>query len=341
MTEIELVNIVDMKGYHIDVGIDVIPTETRSTLNEINKYLDRCRDMKIASNDDFIAMSDELKKVKSIIIKIEYCHGIMLKPVNGLKNKIDGVFKPISHDANYTKSCMDMLILDWKADVTRKRNEEKVENARKAKEEEDKLKKELDIQAFEEKKKADTFEIQRKAKIEDRKEFERKKIEEQRNACQITNKIECAKKEIEKDPSKAEDIGKEIGILERQKNIAEEVIKKIDTDVGNVKNDIKLISAEEMNRKRRAQKLITEKDALVVAPKKPLTEKVPKINGVTFAKYIKYRIIDINQVPKEYTNVSIVVDDNKVREAVRLKGMNLQIPGIEIYEEEIVRSSSY
>lgn len=335
------VSIEDTVGYRIEVCTDVLPADIRLAVNNMNIWFEQCKDLRIVSSNDYTIMSDRLKITKGFENDIcNYKHE-MLKPVDNLKDKIIGELTPIEQNCNHTISCMKMLMINWSAEVKRKRNDEKAEKLRKAKEEEVTIKQVLEKDATKEQKKADLLEAHRKIEVEKRKDLEIKKIEEERNICQIVKQIDETKEKIDKDPSNTEYIEKEIDILERQKSAIDDTIKNIVTDLGNVNNNIMSISKEETAIKINVRKLVVEKDALIIAPGLLLTEKVPKINGIVHAKLLKYRTIDINLVPQEWTKVVITVDDKKVREAIKLKGKNLKIPGIEVYEEDSLRSSSY
>lgn len=335
------VNVEEVRGYRIEIGIDVLPTDIRSSINNMNVWLEQHKDLKIVSKDDYIGMANKLKVVKRFSNKIEDCENGLLKPIDDLRNKIIGEFRPIKQNRNYTESCMKMTMINWSAEMQRKRNEEKAEKLKKAKEEEAIIKKVLQEESIEEHTKVDLLEAQKKTEVEKRRDLEIKKIEGDKKVLQITKQIGEAKEKVNKDSSNAEEIGKEIETLEGQKNIIEDTIKNIETDLYNVKGNIKTISKKEAVINIYARKLAVEKDALVIAPGQPLTERVPKVNGIVYAKLLKYRITDINLVPKEWTNVVITVDDKKVREALRLKGKNLNIPGIDVYEEDSLRSSLY
>lgn len=335
------VSIEDTMGYRIEVGTDILPTDIRSAVNDINVWLEQCKDLKIVSKNDYIVMCDRLKIVKGFNDDIDNYKRIMLKPVDSLKDKINGALNPIKQNCGHTESCMKEMMIDWNTKIKRKRDDERADKLREAREEEIVIKKELEAKAIKERRNADILEARKNIEIEKRKELDTKKIEAERNALQITEQIEEAKKEIVKDSSNAEEIGKEIGTLEKLKCTIEHTIKNIETDVSNVNNQIKLISVEEFDIMEKVQKLTVEKDTLIIAPDRLLTEKVPKISGIVYAKLLKYRTIDINMVPKEWTNVVITVNDKKVREALKLKGKNLNIPGIEVYEEDNLRSPSY
>lgn len=57
----------------------------------------------------------------------------------------------------------------------------------------------------------------------------------------------------------------------------------------------------------------------------------PKLEGMSIRKIWKWRIIDINQVPREY----LIVDSTKVGSLVRATRGKINIPGIEAYSEKV------
>lgn len=64
-----------------------------------------------------------------------------------------------------------------------------------------------------------------------------------------------------------------------------------------------------------------------VAPAAP-----PKLEGTTFRKVWKFRVVDSNAIPREYMSV----DETKIRGVVERLGREAKIPGVEVYEDEVV-----
>lgn len=346
-----IVKVEDMKGYRIEVGTDVIPVEIRSIMDEIDKYLDQFKDLKIANNDDYINMDIQLKTVQSLEDKINGCNNKLLAPIDRLRNALVKDIDQLRGKRNYTDQCIRKTMIDWNVEMTRKRNEEKADNLKKAKEKELKLKKEMESKILAEKEKATLLESQRKAKVEEKKLLEKKKVEEQQKALQINNQIEETRKDV------ANDSVKEIENLEIQKESITETVKKIETDILTLNGQIKLVSKEEMGAKQDAQKFIAEKDALVIAPEPPLT-KVPKIKDLSFVTNLNYKVIDIDLVPLEWVDITLnektnkdklvdlvpkdwldkTIKDKAIKDALKKVGKDLKIPGIEIFEIKNLRS---
>lgn len=69
-------------------------------------------------------------------------------------------------------------------------------------------------------------------------------------------------------------------------------------------------------------------------PVAPEVEMTPKVAGVKTYRVTKWRIIDLDKVPREY----LILDEKKVNQTVREMKTLASIPGIEVYEEEEVRA---
>lgn len=65
----------------------------------------------------------------------------------------------------------------------------------------------------------------------------------------------------------------------------------------------------------------------------PVVEsQAPKTEGVSYRTVYKFRIVDETQVPRKY----LVVDETKIRKVVQALGKDAEIPGVEIYPEQVV-----
>lgn len=69
-------------------------------------------------------------------------------------------------------------------------------------------------------------------------------------------------------------------------------------------------------------------------PVSPDADMTPKVSGVKTYRVTKWRVIDLNKVPREY----LTLDEKKVNQAVREMKNLANIPGIEVYQEEEVRA---
>jgi len=161
----------EVRGYKIEVGTDVLPADIRSSINNMNVWLEQHKDLKIVSNDDYVDMTNKLKVVKGFSNKIADCENGLLKPIDDLRDKIVGEFRPIKQNRNHTETCMKKTIIDYSIVITKKRDWEKAEKLRKAKEEEARIKKVLEEEAIEGQEKVDLLEAQRKIEVDKRKDL--------------------------------------------------------------------------------------------------------------------------------------------------------------------------
>lgn len=105
--------------------------------------------------------------------------------------------------------------------------------------------------------------------------------------------------------------------LERQRRIVEEHLRKLEEE-------------------RRLQEAVDTNDESVLdAPIiVPVVQETHRINGTTIVKNWTFRIVDEALIPREY----LLVDEKKVRGVVRALKEKANIPGIEVYAEDVVRS---
>ena len=79
-----------------------------------------------------------------------------------------------------------------------------------------------------------------------------------------------------------------------------------------------------------------EAEAIILAPIQAppivVPKTVPKVQGVSFSKIWKFRIVDANKIPREY----LCPDEVKIGGVVRATKGTIQISGIEIYPEDSV-----
>lgn len=343
---------------------NIISEETILAIDDAQKICDQCKVLQITNESEFAQTADYLQTIKGLRNKIQ---GQKQAVKSRILNEIDSRFNNVEFCLDDAENCLKKLLAGWNVKITKKIEDEKAEKKKKAEEETARIQKELESEILREQEKANVLEAKKKAKIEEEKELKRKRDEEQKKALQALNQLENqlkdAKKEIKKDPNRSEEIGKEIGNLEIQKKSVVNGVKKIDVEVNNVKHEIKLISEEEMAYRNKAQKLSTEKDSVVVRPQPP-SMGIPKYHGLTFANKPKYRVTDINLVPEELTEIKlnskvnkkklkdlvprewldITIDDKAVKDTMKKLGNDALIPGIipgiEIYEDKIVRSTS-
>lgn len=343
---------------------DIISEETILAIDDAQKICDQCKVLQITNESEFAQAADYLQTIKGLKNKIQ---GQKQAVKSRFLNEVDKGFNNVEFCLDDAEYCLKKLLAGWNVKIIKKIDDEKAEKKKKAEEEVARIKKELEAEILREQEKANVLEAQKKAKIEEEKELKRKRGEEQKKALQVLNQLENqlkdAKKEIEKDPGRSEEIGKEIGNLEIQKRSVVNDIKKIDVDVNSVKNQIKLISEEEMAYRYKAQKLTNEKDSVVVRPEPPSIG-VPKHHGLTFATKLNFKVVNKRLVPEELTDIKlndktdkkmlkklvpeewldITINEKAVKDTIKKLGNDVLIlgiiPGIEIYDDKIVRSTS-
>jgi hypothetical protein len=327
----------EVDGYKVEFGDNVIPKALKDVMEKIDRFCDDTLNMKITSNEDFVIMNDRTQIIKGYTDNMIEIESVCLTPLNELANKVTGQTTILIDKCLRTEKYSKQETIIWNKHIKKKIAEEIRENKRKAKEKADILKREFDLKAIEQKKRADELAIQTKIEVEKKRELERQKIEDDKKALVIKTQLEKTKKMLEEDPNN-EDVKKEIETLSKEKDVVENDVKEIEKDISEKKIQIKLISQEEMSTKKEVMKLIKDKENVSVTPEEPQTEDVPKLDGSNIAKYLDYRIVDINLIPREHTTVSIVVNRASIMSVIREKGMNTNIPGIEVFEKDIVRT---
>jgi len=84
--------------------------------------------------------------------------------------------------------------------------------------------------------------------------------------------------------------------------------------------------------RRDAQQAAAEVKAAPVALEVPEVEEAPKASGVVSRTVRKFRIVDVNKIPRKF----MVPDEVKIRKVVQALGADADIPGVEVYEENQV-----
>lgn len=91
------------------------------------------------------------------------------------------------------------------------------------------------------------------------------------------------------------------------------------------------IEAEKKGENEKADEILSEEFP------EPLKQVIPepvKIPGTFLRKFVRWRVVELDKVPREYLEVNEV----KIQREVSSKGLQTAIPGIEVYSEEIVVS---
>ena len=89
------------------------------------------------------------------------------------------------------------------------------------------------------------------------------------------------------------------------------------------------LALEREGLKEEAKELIAE--PVYVAPI-VLPEFTPKISGISTQKRWTFRIVDVTKIPHQY----LIPDEKAIRQVVRALRNKANIPGIEVYSEDIV-----
>lgn len=88
------------------------------------------------------------------------------------------------------------------------------------------------------------------------------------------------------------------------------------------------IEAEQNGEVEIAEEIMQEE---VYVPPVIVEKEVPKVEGVVYRTVWKFRIRDINKVPREY----LKIDEVKIGAVVRAMKQECKIPGIEVYSERV------
>lgn len=337
-----MVNFLDTEnnnGFRIDVCKNVLPTNIREDIDVIKKFLEECKKADIKNNDDYINVADKIKTVKSVRNRLIGHENTCLKPVNDLAIKLVGEFDPLRNGCDEVEHYLKNISVSFDTETENRRRVEKIEAEKRRKEKQDKQDKEIEAEKLKKEKEAEELRKQKEAEIKKKEELERKIVEKEKEVICVAKKIECVKKEIVSKPDDAKKLEDEVKALSEKKDAVTETIEKINKCVDDKCEAINIIAAEEMATKKKVSALIIEKNSKKVPLEKLATAKIPKIDGTNIARYVKYKCVNLAIVPKEYVIMTIVLDEKKVRETVKLEGMNTKIPGIEVYEEKIMRST--
>lgn len=167
----------------------------------------------------------------------------------------------------------------------------------------------------------------------------RKKIEN--TFRPIKQKMDAAKKEV-LDQEKAADkplaeaeayikplISGYLAEQERIRKAEEDRLREIARKEEEERRLAEAIAAEQSGEKEVAEEIIS---APVQPPPVVVPKTVPKVSGVSMMKQWKFRITDINKVPRQY----LMVDEQKVGGVVRALKDQANIPGIEVYSVDVV-----
>jgi len=95
------------------------------------------------------------------------------------------------------------------------------------------------------------------------------------------------------------------------------------------------IDAENAGKAEEAEKHFEE--SIAIEPPKPIIPEPAKAQGTFLRKELKWRVVDLNAVPREF----LMLDRQKVEAIFRILregNRNMAIPGIEVYEESVVVS---
>lgn len=91
--------------------------------------------------------------------------------------------------------------------------------------------------------------------------------------------------------------------------------------------------AEKEGKQEEAQAIIDEP---VYVPPVVLERSTPKVSGISMQKVWKFRVVNQALIPREY----MIPDQVKIGGVVRATKGSIQIPGVEIYSEDIVKAGA-
>jgi len=95
------------------------------------------------------------------------------------------------------------------------------------------------------------------------------------------------------------------------------------------------IDAENAGKAEEAEKHFEE--AVAIEAPKPIIPDPVKAQGTFLRKETKWRVVDLNAVPREF----LALDRARVEQVFRVQREKMSIPGIEVYFDETVVSKSY
>ena len=143
------------------------------------------------------------------------------------------------------------------------------------------------------------------------------------------------KKKYEEPLKKAEDMIKLqiAGYMTEQERIRKEIEERLAREEAERKKieEEKLKEAEALEEEgfiEEAEKALEE----IPLPSTYIPPEKLKLNGTAIRKDWKWRVININQVPREY----LIIDSSKITQLVKSTKGQARIPGIEIYSESNV-----
>lgn len=122
---------------------------------------------------------------------------------------------------------------------------------------------------------------------------------------------------------------------EAQRKADEEAQRKADEEAQRIAEEEQIARAEESDVDD-IEEIMSEPvvAAPVVAAPVTVPDARPKVAGLTRRKNWKYRIVDVDKIPREY----MMPDDRKLAAAAREMKENAKIPGIEVHAEESIAS---
>ncbi len=95
----------------------------------------------------------------------------------------------------------------------------------------------------------------------------------------------------------------------------------------------KLAAAAEALNDKKKQEFFQERKIVVQAIIPVVEKKVEKVAGLTMTVNWKFRIVDVNKIPREY----LIPDEVKLGQMARFSKGSVKIEGVEFYSEESIR----
>lgn len=322
-------------GIYIEVGSQFIPVATENTLTaiEIDTDIFLETQIKVENAADYDTGVRAIRTLKSNlgIVKVEKNN--LREPAKTIDSAIVDRFNPLEQKIERAINLQKDANTEFKVKHDRALEEERAEKQKKADEEAAKVKKAMKDVAEENKKKKELLVEQRKAEQEKEKSLERERIEKQKAARILAQqkKDEEAKKAITVDPVEMKKIEQQIVKICEEKNAVDEIVKKIEVEVKDQSKKIRSIAREEIDTNNLVKTLESNSETYTVKPEETVIKPLPPLHRVSHPRRIKHRVVDPTIVPDYYKKT--IIDEEKIKDAVRQHGLDTQIPGVEVYEE--------
>lgn len=331
-------------GYRIEVYEKPISPGTEAFINamteETRKQLETPIDVK--SEADYNRVVSMIKANKANMKKrdalYDDCNGL----VNIVHNALSDSFSPLVKGQKELEAMLKEKATKYQVETERAAAIETAEKKKKAEEEARIVRDAAAKKAEEERRRAEALAKQRREEIEQKQAAIRKKAEEEEKRRQLEQKRkeEEERKKAATDAEEAAKIDEEIERISQEEVSVEEVVKKLEDEVVSRADQVKILGRQEYEAKTKAHNLDIHSKTYTKQPEMNLIRPVGKVAGVCHPRRIRHKLIDLTlkKVPDYW--IKKTLDDEKVKDAIKVQGLDLKIPGVEIYEEVGMSSTS-